>query len=744
VRRPRGGRVPFGPAASAVLAGIGAVPDPSDDRDVFKALGLRILLAPGPSPDIWQSVARRTDPASWRPTLLPGVEIVRLDWARTGPRALAARGSTVVPLQEDGADLVPLMDGNHTVADLVAQLLYDTGDLGISSVAELVRMLRSLGLLVEKSSDVEAALEHALDDRPAWRDTVRRLTRSLSVEWGGADRLVRWIYRHGLRHLINRWGALASVVVALSGVVALGFVLTDHPFHLSTQSAGWGFVLLMTLTAAIVFIHELGHATMVVHHGRSVHSAGVRLYYGAPAFFVDAPQALLLPQKQRIAQAFAGPWFESVAGGAAAIVLWLIPTGWAAPVLYRFVVINYFMLLMNLVPLLELDGYLIFSDAIGMPDLRARSVAFLRRELWWKLRGATRLSGVDLGLGAYAVVGAGFVALSLVLSAFFWSRTFGGVVSRMWHAGPVGVALLFVLGAVLAGPMLQAGVEALRGVGGQAVRTWHRLRFRLQRRWRIEAAEAIDRLDVFEDLPAAALDDLAGRVRLATFSRFQTVVSQGGPADAYFAVRHGRLSVFEDLPGGAGRRVLRELVAGQGFGELALVRRAPRSVSVEALGPAELFVVDLGTFDRLLTPHLRVPEFAPTIAQAAELAAVPSLRSLDLTELTSLLSAGDWRSVPPYRDLVVQGEPPDGFYFLLEGQAEVLVDGRRIRVLEHASHFGELALLETGPRTATVRTLTPARLFHIDAAAFNSMLARSFSATLADRGELVFGVDRRS
>jgi cAMP-dependent protein kinase regulator len=93
---------------------------------------------------------------------------------------------------------------------------------------------------------------------------------------------------------------------------------------------------------------------------------------------------------------------------------------------------------------------------------------------------------------------------------------------------------------------------------------------------------------------------------------------------------------------------------------------------------------------------------------------------------------------------VVQGEPPDGFYILLEGQAEVLVDGRRVRVLGHASHFGELALLDTGPRTATVRTLTPARLFHIDAAAFNSVLARSFSATVADRGELEFSVDRRS
>ena len=734
----------MGPAASAVLTGVGTVPDPSDGRDVFQALGLRILLAPGPASDIWQSVGRRADPASWRPRLLPDIETVRLDWARTGPRALVAHGSTVVPLEEDEADLVPLMDGNHTVADLVAQRLHDTGDLGISSVAELVRTLRSLGLLVEKPPDVEAALEHALDDRPAWRVTVRRLARSLSVEWGGADRLVRWIYRHGLRRLINRWGALASLVVALSGVVALGFVLTDHPFHLSTQSAGWGFVLLMALTATIVFIHELGHATMVVHHGRSVHSAGIRLYYGAPAFFVDAPQALLLPQTQRIMQAFAGPWFESVAGGAAALVLWLIPTGWAAPVLYRFVVINYFVLLMNLVPLLELDGYLIFSDAIGVPDLRARSSAFFRRDLWRTVRGARRFSRVDLGLGAYGVVGAGFVALSLLLSVFFWSRTFGGVVSRMWHAGPVGVVLLFVLGAVLAGPLLQAGVEASMGVGGQAVRTWHRLRFRLQRKWRIEAAEAIDGLDVFDDLPGDALGDLAGRVRLATFSRFQTVVSQGGPADAYFVVRRGRLSVFEDLPGSAGRRVLRELVPGQGFGELALIRRAPRSASVQALGPAELFVVDLGTFDRLLAPHLRVPEFAPSIAQAAELAAVPSLRSFDSTELMDLLSAGDWRSVPPHQDLVVQGEPPDGFYILLEGQAEVLVDGRRVRVLEHGSHFGELALLDTSPRTASVRTLTPARLFHVDAAAFNSVLARSFSATAADRGELVFSVDRRS
>jgi len=730
----RDGRARSDSAVSASLASPPANPPPGEALDVWASLQERLRrhdVAAG-TLDVWDVVDRRSDPAAWRPRTRADVEVVRVDWARSGPRALISRGAAVYTLEDGEAELVALMDGRHTVADLVARRLGDSGDLELSSVVALVDMLRTVGFLTERPGHVDQALERALDTRPTWWVAAQRSARTLSVEWSGAQRLVEWLYRHGLRRVMNPAGAMGSVIVALSGLVALGFVLSSHPFHFTTQSAGWGFVLLLALNTLVIFVHELGHAAAVVHYGRKVEGAGFRLYYGSPAFFVAAPQALMLTRRQRIFQAFAGPWFESVVGGVASVGLWLVPTGWISGVLFRFVVLDYYVILLNLVPLLQLDGYWIFSDAIGVPDLRPRAVAFLRQDLWLKLRSRERLSRSEVGLGLYAVVGLLFAALSLLLASFFWRRTFGGVVSRMWHAGPVGAVLLIVLAVVLAGPLLQAALQALKGLGGQAAQLWHQLRFRLQRRWRVEAGETIDRLHVFEDLPVEVLNDLAGRAQLVTFGRFQTVVRQGEPAKTYYVVRRGRLSVVEELPDGH-RRLLRELGPGEAFGELGLVRRAPRTASVVVDECAELFAIDAGTFDRLLAPRLRLPEFAPSVQQAAELASVPCLRSLDLNEVMTLTAAGDWLTVGAGCDLVTQGDVPDGFYVVLQGRAQVLVDEKRVGLLESGGYFGELALLGAGRRTATVRSLTPMRLFRVVPHAFSSVLAKLFTAGSTDR-----------
>ena len=42
--------------------------------------------------------------------------------------------------------------------------------------------------------------------------------------------------------------------------------------------------------------------------------------------------------------------------------------------LYKFALINYFVIFLNLIPLLELDGYWILTDLIQVPDLRPRSL----------------------------------------------------------------------------------------------------------------------------------------------------------------------------------------------------------------------------------------------------------------------------------------------------------------------------------------------------------------------------------
>jgi CRP-like cAMP-binding protein len=69
---------------------------------------------------------------------------------------------------------------------------------------------------------------------------------------------------------------------------------------------------------------------------------------------------------------------------------------------------------------------------------------------------------------------------------------------------------------------------------------------------------------------------------------------------------------------------------------------------------------------------------------------------------------------------------------LLEGQAEVIRDGSVVAQLGPGDHFGELAHLQGVPRAATVRALTPVRVFRISPAGFDHLISASLRSTSAN------------
>jgi CRP/FNR family transcriptional regulator, cyclic AMP receptor protein len=90
---------------------------------------------------------------------------------------------------------------------------------------------------------------------------------------------------------------------------------------------------------------------------------------------------------------------------------------------------------------------------------------------------------------------------------------------------------------------------------------------------------------------------------------------------------------------------------------------------------------------------------------------VPLFAHCSKKELEFLASRTDEVDVPAGRKLTSQGQAPgDTFYLLLEGEADVDVDGRHRRTLRVGDFFGEIGMLDRGPATATVVTRTPARL----------------------------------
>ncbi len=102
------------------------------------------------------------------------------------------------------------------------------------------------------------------------------------------------------------------------------------------------------------------------------------------------------------------------------------------------------------------------------------------------------------------------------------------------------------------------------------------------------------------------------------------------------------------------------------------------------------------------------------------------LRELSADELEGVASAVREEAVSEDTDVVKIGDPGRSLYIVLEGEVSVLYPGRSADVelarLGPGDFFGEMALLNDEPRSATVRTVVDSRLLVLEKEAFRRIL----------------------
>jgi len=118
-------------------------------------------------------------------------------------------------------------------------------------------------------------------------------------------------------------------------------------------------------------------------------------------------------------------------------------------------------------------------------------------------------------------------------------------------------------------------------------------------------------------------------------------------------------------------------------------------------------------------------ETSATIAhddRAELLASAPLLAGVDDDGIKAIARRVVEVEFPKDHVIARQGEVGTGFFLVAKGRVRVVRDGETIAHIGPGDFFGEIALLDGGPRTATAIAETPCRLLAIEPAAFNQML----------------------
>jgi len=100
----------------------------------------------------------------------------------------------------------------------------------------------------------------------------------------------------------------------------------------------------------------------------------------------------------------------------------------------------------------------------------------------------------------------------------------------------------------------------------------------------------------------------------------------------------------------------------------------------------------------------------------------PIFSRMNDSGLNSVLKSAVQKTSPAGTKIVEKGKGGVGFYLLLEGTAEVVLDGEKLAEFKPGNFFGELSVIDGAPRTADVVAVTDTTCIVITQWAMKSLI----------------------
>jgi SulP family sulfate permease len=146
-----------------------------------------------------------------------------------------------------------------------------------------------------------------------------------------------------------------------------------------------------------------------------------------------------------------------------------------------------------------------------------------------------------------------------------------------------------------------------------------------------DEALTLQEVEIFSAFDAETIREVSDAVTMRRLAAGEIICRQGDSGDELYLLRSGRVRALLPLEAGKVHHVA-TFCRGDFFGEMAFIDQEPRSATVEAVTPTELFLLSRARFDEVAT---RYPALAGIVFERLAVAISKRLRSAD-TELRVL------------------------------------------------------------------------------------------------------------
>ena len=323
--------------------------------------------------------------------LLPRMEptLVGREHVEDGIRkilVLRPKGDGYYRLPPEQWQLLQLFDGKSSYREIAGKYTAITGEeCSEEQVSEFADALSETDLVHRKILESNAALLETLEQqrqkrrKSRWGDLAE-----VNIAAWDPDTFLNWLYPRIKFLFSTRFNLFGIVMVGIMLAIFVGKWNTiwhdTLEFYDITDKTFVDFLTVWVLFSFVAFFHESAHGCTVKHFGGGVHRMGFLLMYFLPCFYCDSTEVYIYGYKwARIATALAGIWSELVFCSFITVIWWATSPGmWIHDLCYMLIVITGVgVVILNINPLVKLDGYFVFSELIGVTDLKEKSTLFL-------------------------------------------------------------------------------------------------------------------------------------------------------------------------------------------------------------------------------------------------------------------------------------------------------------------------------------------------------------------------------
>ena len=407
---------------------------------------------PTPLKKLWGWLKQRVDFSKYIPSPCSGILIQEFTGKKGVYYVAKSPSSQYLKMEPPDFFLWSQMDGKKTIADITVAYFFQFQAFAFARIRTLVSNLRQKGFLEDPPTQLYGKLEQHFREQNKVATVGNRFVQAFmqhEISIRGLDGILARAYQSFVKFFYLPIMIWLYWFISIAGMGVFIYTLTLGKYALLDLQGSVGLDLILLYVGILLsaLFHEAAHAFTVKHYGREVRRGGAMIYMGSLAFYIDTQDIWLAQKKARIAVSWAGPFMNLILGGILAFIIFLFPNFALNALFFKLSFVMFITAILNLNPLIELDGYFILMDWLEMPSLRKRSLAFLQEKLFAKIKAREKFASDERIFLVFGLLALVYTVYTVGLAALVFQNVVWGILVGMWNSPNI----LLKIGAVALG-----------------------------------------------------------------------------------------------------------------------------------------------------------------------------------------------------------------------------------------------------------------------------------------------------